>query len=878
MVRLRTFWVTEYFNAFSMSSSVESTYENHPGPNDRAEFSRLDTEKTVIRQDELLEAPSLVPGQDRPFSLVGFRQSASQLIGQQLDHFLIESLVGTGGMGAVFRGRDLKLDREVAIKVVPIADRGAEAMRRFRVEAQSAAKLDHPNIARVYYVGETAHWSYIVFEFVEGTNLRELVVKKGLLSIDDAVCLTRQVAESLQHAFERKVVHRDIKPSNILVTQSGQAKLVDMGLARTTELDKSTNDLTASGVTLGTFDYISPEQAHDPRQADVRSDIYSLGCTLYFLLTGQPPFPEGTALQKLLMHGTKMPEDPRLFRADISDSMIAILRKMMAKKPSDRYQVPIDLIHDLRTLAEMEGLVWASASDNTANLPAAAQRTWFEATIPLLISLAAIFGTTLWLQSSSYLSATFPIPKVDFPDVASASSDAELEVKRIEGPPIKNADKLVEPSTKTTTTGEAVSSNYLPKTVPVSSPDPSDRDTIVVDPDALSDRNKGSMIVRSLEQAIELAANQSQINKIVIKSLTISTSLASLKSTMSVNSNLTIQSDVGQRCQWSIDGSESLTDPVSSLAWIECIGNQLVLQDMDVIWRVNSMSRRRSFFSVRSNALLQLKNCSITVQYDTSPYSSASLDATTVLQGATLPSIVVLDAGLQDNFGDPMASSAGKLPARITCTQLYVRGQCDWLRVPSPIRTEVQMGNCWLAIAGSMLDMNGSRTAVRTGMPLRMDLRNVTAYSQRAWMKVNLSNSQPFPIPFVRTAKECVFAGSKSYIEWNASECDDWEIWDQSDKGNELSRWIDLRGKDNVYDSMTLSDYLTVRLNNGSLEQIGIGTDANLVSEERGLETMSSWKKRPALEPSRIHETTFEALEWNRNAFHPGYQSFNPEP
>ena len=864
-----------------MSSSVESTHESKPGPNDRAGgISRLDSEKTVIRQNELLEAPSLASGQDPPFSLVGFRQSASQLIGQQLDHFQIESLVGTGGMGAVFRGRDTKLDREVAIKVVPIADRGAEAMRRFRVEAQSAAKLDHPNIARVYYVGETEHWSYIVFEFVEGTNLRELVVKKGLLSIDDAVCLTRQVAESLQHAFERKVVHRDIKPSNILVTQAGQAKLVDMGLARTTELDKSTNDLTASGVTLGTFDYISPEQAHDPRQADVRSDIYSLGCTLYFLLTGQPPFPEGTALQKLLMHGTKMPEDPRLFRADISDSMIAILRKMMAKKPSDRYQVPIDLIHDLRTLADVEGLVWASASDNTANLPAAAQRTWFEATIPLLISLAAILGTTLWLQSNSYLSATFPIPKVDFPEAASAASETELEKKSEE---LKNANagKTAEPSTKATASGESstlVNSSPLPKSNPASSQDTSVRDTVIVDPDSIFDRTKGSLIVRSLEQAIELAANQSQINKIVIKSMSISTSLASLKSSMSVNSNLTIQSDAGLRSQWSIEGSESLTDPVSSLAWIECMGNQLVLQDIDVIWRPHSMSRRRSLFSVRSNALLQLKNCSITVPYDPSPFSSSSLDATMALQGATLPSIVVLDAGLQDNFGDALAGNATKLPARISCTQLFVRGQCDWLRVPSPIRTEVQMGNCWLAIAGSMLDMNGSRSAVRTGMPLRMDFRNVTAYSQRTWMKVSLSNSQPFPIPFVRTAKECVFAGSKSYIEWNASECDDWDVWDQSDKGNELSRWIDLRGKDNVYDSMTLSDFLTVKLSNGSLEQIGIGIDASLVNEERGLETISSWKKRPVLEPSRIHETTFEALEWNRNAFHPGYQSFHPEP
>ncbi len=849
-----------------MSISVESTSEAQPEPNQRAEESRLDPEKTVVRQDDLLEAPGLIPDQNSPSSFVGFRQSASHLVGQQLDHFLIESLVGTGGMGAVFRGRDTKLDREVAIKVVPIADRGAEAMRRFQVEAQSAAKLDHPNIARVYYVGETEQWSYIVFEFVEGTNLRELVLRNGLLSIDDAVCLTRQVAEALQHAYERKVVHRDIKPSNILVTRAGQAKLVDMGLARNTDLDKPTNDLTASGVTLGTFDYISPEQAHDPRQADVRSDIYSLGCTLYFLLTGQPPFPDGTAIQKLLMHGTKMPEDPRLFRSDISDSMIAILRKMLAKRPSDRYREPIDLIHDLRTLAELEGLVWASSSDNLVNLPAAAQRTWLEATLPLLISVAAIFATTLWLQSNSYLSATFRIPQVDFPDIASSLTE-KSNIPSSENPSKTSKDSnLSEPIPTPTPSPLSKIANPLPD-------DATDRSTVIVDPSATIDRDKGTILVRSLEQALEFATNHSQINRIVIKSSTPIGSIASLKSTLSVHSNLTIQSEPGQRNQLIIDGSEPATGPVSSLAWIECISNQLVLQDLDVIWRASSMPRRRSLFSIRSNAFLQIRNCSITVQHDPNPTIASGLDSTVAAFGSTLPSVIGIDSALQDGFVDSTSSNVAKLPVRISCHQLSLRGQCDWLRMPSPIRTEVQMVNCWLAISGSMFEMNGSRTAMRTGMPLRIDFRNLTAYTQRAWMRANFSNAQPFPIPFVRTAKECIFAGSRSYIEWNASECDDWEIWDQSNEGNELTRWIDLRGTDNVYDALTLSDYLTVKLSNGVLEQIGLGSDANLVSEERGVETMSSWRKKPLLEANRIHEASFESLEWNRSAFHPGFQS-----
>ncbi len=849
---------------------MSSSLQGQPEPNPSVVPTGIDLEKTVIRHAELLREHAT---HARPASLVGFRQTATELIGQQLDHFLIESLVGTGGMGAVFRGRDTKLDREVAIKVVPIADRGAEAMRRFRVEAQSAAKLDHPNIARVYYVGETEYWSYIVFEFVEGTNLRELVVKNGLLSIDDAVCLTRQVAEALQHAHERKVVHRDIKPSNILVTKTGQAKLVDMGLARTTELDKSTNDLTASGVTLGTFDYISPEQAQDPRQADVRSDIYSLGCTLYFLLTAQPPFPEGTAIQKLLLHGTKMPEDPRLFRSDISDSMIAILRKMLAKKPSDRYQEPMDLIHDLRTLAELEGLVWASSSDNTASLPAAAQRTWLEASLPLLISFAAILGSSLWLQSNSYLSATFPIPRVDFPEFAVKPADAFTNSEMVHNPDAKDRSSAAT-NEATPKAKEAIDNGFRPSQSPKvtnTAEDRWDKDTIVVDPDSANDREGGPLVVRSIEQAIELAAEQSQFTRIVLKAPTLFTSLANLKTTFAVQTNLTIQSDFGQRCQWNIDSSDSPADQVSSLAWIECISNQLTLQDIDVNWRASSLSRRRSLFSVRPNSGLQLKNCTFTVQYDPNPFA-ISLDPSIASPAAALPSLIVIDSGSQESFGESSSGSAGK-PARIGCNQVSVRGQCDWLRMPTPIRTIVQMGNCWLAIAGSMFEMNGSRNAIRTGTPLRMDFQNVTSYSQRCWMRVVLTNPQPFPIPIVRTAKECVFAGSKSHIEWNAIECDDWEIWDQSNEGNGLRRWIDLRGMDNVYDASTLSDYLTVKMHNGILKQIELGSDSDLVDDERGLETVSMWRKRPVLEPSRIHETTFESLEWNRSSYRPGFQS-----
>jgi serine/threonine-protein kinase len=233
-------------------------------------------------------------------------------------------------MGIVFRALDTTLDREVAVKVLS-ADQSAddETLRRFRNEAQSAARLNHDNIAHVFYVGQDRGVHYIVFEFIEGVNIRDLVEQHGPLPLEEAVSYTYQIAQALEHASQRAVIHRDIKPSNVLITPDGKAKLVDMGLARLNQLARS-DDLTASGVTLGTFDYISPEQARDPRSADVRSDLYSLGCSFFFMLTGRPPFPDGTVLQKLLQHQGDSPPDPREFRPELPAEVTNILAGLLA--------------------------------------------------------------------------------------------------------------------------------------------------------------------------------------------------------------------------------------------------------------------------------------------------------------------------------------------------------------------------------------------------------------------------------------------------------------------------------------------------------------------------------------------------------------------
>jgi len=282
----------------------------------------------------------------------GDNQFAHLLRGRRLAHFELEEPIGVGGMAAVIKARDVQLDRAVALKILP-PEMAAEAenIRRFQQEARSAAKLDHENIARVFYFGEDQGLHFIAFEFVAGENLRTLIERDGKIPVAEALSYAGQIAAGLIHAAERGVVHRDIKPSNIIIEENGRAKLVDMGLARSQETHPD-HGLTQSGVTLGTFDYISPEQALEPREADVRSDIYSLGCTLYHMLTGQPPVPEGTAAKKLQFHQQGEPIDPRQLNAEIPDEVAAILGKMMAKEPHKRYQNAGELVQHLSAIAQ----------------------------------------------------------------------------------------------------------------------------------------------------------------------------------------------------------------------------------------------------------------------------------------------------------------------------------------------------------------------------------------------------------------------------------------------------------------------------------------------------------------------------------------------
>ncbi len=262
----------------------------------------------------------------------------------------IEKVLGQGGMGTVYQARDTKLKRIVALKV--LAEDKAKnpiLVRRFKSEAEAAAQLKHENLVGVHDSGEAEGLLYIAMEFVDGVDGQDLVLRDGLLEVERSLHLIKQVVQALRHAFEKNIVHRDIKPSNLLITADDHVKLADFGLARSLDETESAS-ITRAGTTVGTVDYMPPEQARDSKLADFRSDLYSLGATWYFLLVGKPPFPDGDILNKLNAHANDPPPDPRKYNSDIPVAVVDVIHKLLAKAPGDRYQTPDELHEDLERL------------------------------------------------------------------------------------------------------------------------------------------------------------------------------------------------------------------------------------------------------------------------------------------------------------------------------------------------------------------------------------------------------------------------------------------------------------------------------------------------------------------------------------------------
>jgi serine/threonine protein kinase len=260
-------------------------------------------------------------------------------------------LLGVGGMGKVYLCEHVRMKRLVALKFLPAEHlRDQSALERFNREAVAAAALNHPNIVRAFDIDQDGDLHFLVMEYVDGASLHDIVSRQGPLDITRACHYTSQAALGLQHAHEAGWVHRDIKPGNLLLDRTGTVKILDMGLARFfrgPQGDGLTEKYDSNSV-LGTADYLAPEQAVNSTEVDIRADMYSLGATLYFLLTGRAPFESGTVAEKLLAHQLREPDPVSQIRPEVPKSLEVVLRKMMAKKPVHRYQAPIAVVEALQ--------------------------------------------------------------------------------------------------------------------------------------------------------------------------------------------------------------------------------------------------------------------------------------------------------------------------------------------------------------------------------------------------------------------------------------------------------------------------------------------------------------------------------------------------
>lgn len=274
-----------------------------------------------------------------------------------LGKFKLQRLLGSGGMSSVYLARHKISDQLRAIKVLPrkkVADKSY--LDRFYLEARAAASLNHPNVVRIYDICKEANTHFMVMEYVEGEDLYEMVTRSGPLDFEEAVRYVAQAAEGLTHAHQRELVHRDIKPANLLKTTDGDIKILDLGLALVNQDDTESLTVLYNEKVMGTADYLSPEQAVDSHEVDLRADIYSLGCTLYFLLTGHPPFPKGTLAQRIAMHQTQEPADIRESRPDCPEPLVEVCQKMMKKSADERYQTCAEVKSEMLKLLKSGAL------------------------------------------------------------------------------------------------------------------------------------------------------------------------------------------------------------------------------------------------------------------------------------------------------------------------------------------------------------------------------------------------------------------------------------------------------------------------------------------------------------------------------------------
>ncbi len=327
-------------------------------PRDAAELCELMIQARLLNQ---WQADNLMKGKYKGFTLGKYK-----LLGH----------LGTGGMSSVYLAEHPVMERLVAVKVLPkrfLEDQNY--LDRFKREARAVAALDHPNIVRAFDIDQDGNTHYIVMEYVDGRDLQKMVKQDGPLDPIDAMDFIAQAALGLQHAHEAGLIHRDVKPANCLVDKNRCVKLLDLGLAMFSEDDRPSLSAKYDDSVVGTADYLAPEQARNSQKIDARADIYSLGCTLYFLLTGRPPFAEGSIAERLLKHQTEQPTSIYELRPETPPAVVEICRRLMIKDPNERIQKASIVADEIRSWLASRGrsITFDHKLASSASVVAAAQ-------------------------------------------------------------------------------------------------------------------------------------------------------------------------------------------------------------------------------------------------------------------------------------------------------------------------------------------------------------------------------------------------------------------------------------------------------------------------------------------------------------------------
>jgi serine/threonine protein kinase len=353
----------EYYDRFPhLKASLAHIFEVHravqPGASDASNHKfpqTVSSTMNIATRAPEGEAP-IMRSADDPLVRLG--------PGSRLGDYRLLELLGEGGMGQVFKAEHVRMHRQVALKVIPSGRINApQALSRFQREIEVVARLKHPNVVTAYDAREEQGTSFLVMELVEGRDLAKWVRSDGPFPVEKAVHCTLQVARGLAYAHQHGIVHRDVKPLNIMLDEQGTVKILDLGLAcfRKSKESEEVASLTGSEAMLGTIGFVAPEQASHPQDADARADVYSLGCTLHYLLTAQPLYSEATALATLLAHREKPIPSLREHKAEVPAALDAVFQKMVAKKPEERYQSMTAVIAALETCVGARGAIAASS-------------------------------------------------------------------------------------------------------------------------------------------------------------------------------------------------------------------------------------------------------------------------------------------------------------------------------------------------------------------------------------------------------------------------------------------------------------------------------------------------------------------------------------